>query len=300
MVLGVLLGLLVVLMAPASAPASFAGKNGRLAIQSDRGGDGDQIFTANPGGGDVRQLTHSSSYVTLPAFSRSATRILFTKITGVDPNLAGDIFVMRSDGTRQKNLTQSSAAEFSASFSPDGRHILFESDRTGKDQIYLMKADGSHQRRIVSDPHDNDDPVFFPSGKKIAFTRYANGSSELYTMRLDGTHRHRITKNSRFDYYPDVSPDGKRIAFNEDLSQENPELYVMRADGSHKRRLTNTSHGREFDATFSPDSSKIAFDRSDTAMGDYDVALMNADGTHQHTVLDGPSGDYVADWARKR
>ncbi|MGH2974699.1 MAG: TolB family protein [Solirubrobacterales bacterium] len=297
--LGALLGLLVVLMAPARAPASFAGKNGRLAIQSDRGGDGDQIFTANPGGGDLNQVTHSSTYVTLPAFSRSATRIVFTKITGVDPNQAGDIFVMRSDGSHQKNLTQTPASEYSASFSPDGRHILFESDRTGKDQLYLMKADGSDQRRIISDPHDNDDPVFFPSGEKVAFTRYANGSSEIYTVRLDGTHLHRVTVNSRPDYFPDVSPDGKSIAFNENLSQDNPELYVMRADGSHKQRLTNTSQGREFDATFSPDGSKIAFDRSTTAMGDYDVAMMNADGTDQHTVLGGPSYDYVADWARK-
>jgi Tol biopolymer transport system component len=298
--LGALLGLLMVLAAPASrAPASFEGKNGKLAIQSDRGTEGTQIFTMNPGGGDIQQLTHSSTYVTVPTFSKSGTRIVFTKVVGEDPNQAGDIFVMRSDGSHQRNLTQSPAYDYSPSFSPNGKQILFESDRTGKDQLYLINADGSHQRRILNDPHDNDDPVFFPSGEKIAFTRYANHSSEIYTVRVDGTHLRRLTVNSRLDYSPDVSPDGKSIAFNEDVSQENPELFVMRSDGSHKERLTNTSQGREFDATFSPDSRKIAFDRAVTNGADYDVAVMNSDGTRAHTVLGGPSYDYVSDWARK-
>jgi TolB protein len=301
LLVGGLLALLLLLAGPASrAPASFPGKNGRLAIQSDRGTEGNQIFTVNPGGGGIQQLTHTSNYVTLPAFSRSGDRIAFTEIVDDGSQRAGDIFVMRSDGSHQRNLTKDPSSDYSPSFSPDSKKILFESDGTGNDQIYLMNADGTHQHRIIRSSHDDDDPVFFPSGRKIAFTRYAGGSSEIFTARLDGTHQRQLTDNSRLDYYPDVSPNGKLIAFNEDVSDQNPELFVMQSDGSHKQRLTHSSQRREFDATFSPNSRQIAFDSAPTGQsGDYDVFAMRADGTHVHTVLDGPSSDYVADWARK-
>ena len=158
------------------ASATFAGKDGRIAIQSDRGTEGTQIFTINGHGGDVRQLTHSDTYVTLPAFSRSGKRILFTQLVDHGGDLDGDVFVMRSNGSHQRNLTDNPAYDTSASFSPNGNRILFESDRTGHDQLFIMHADGSHQHRITHDSLDNDDPVFFPSGRKIAFEVFSGGN----------------------------------------------------------------------------------------------------------------------------
>src|SRR6187397_1382415 len=72
------------------APGAFAGDNGRIAIQTDRSGGDSQIFTMNKQGGDLKQLTHASTYVGAPAYSRSAGRILFTQLVGGK----GDIFVM--------------------------------------------------------------------------------------------------------------------------------------------------------------------------------------------------------------
>ena len=83
---------------------------------------------------------------------------------------------MRADGTHQHDLTSNPAYDTSPHFSPNGRRILFESDRTGQDQIFIMRADGSHQRRITHDSNEDDDPVFFPSGRKIAFRSYSSSS----------------------------------------------------------------------------------------------------------------------------
>jgi Tol biopolymer transport system component len=60
---------------------------------------------------------------------------------------------------------------------------LFESDRSGRDQLYLMRSDGSHQHRITHDSLRTDDPVFFPSGRKIAFavTKADNSDSDIFT-----------------------------------------------------------------------------------------------------------------------
>jgi TolB protein len=118
-------------------------------------------------------------------------------------------------------------------------------------------------------------------------------------MALNGKHRHRLTHDPGFDEGPDVSPNGKKIAFSVDLSNANTDLFVMHPDGTHRKRLTHTASAREFDPTFSPDSRKIAFDQGgDTS--DFDIRVMSASGKHLHTLLDGPSGDYPSDWARRR
>jgi TolB protein len=176
---------------------------------------------------------------------------------------------------------------------------VFDSDRAGRRHLFMMRSDGSHVRQITHGSYEAADAVFFPNGRKIAFDRTVGRQGDIYTVHLDGSHQRRLTDNSKYDYYPDVSPDGTRIAFNRDLSKANPELFVMRSDGTHEKRLTHTSEGREFDATFSPDDRKIAFDSSPAEMSDYDIWVMNADGTDRHKILDGPSYDYVSDWARR-
>ena len=117
-------------------------------------------------------------------------------------------------------------------------------------------------------------------------------------MNLDGTHRHRLTDNTHCQYEPNVSPNGKLIAFSRDNAKSNPDLFEMHADGTHLRRLTKTSDGREFDATFSPDSRKIAYDRG-AFTSDYDIRAMTARGKHDHVLLGGSSSDYVSDWGRR-
>jgi Tol biopolymer transport system component len=192
---------------------------------------------------------------------------------------------MDSNGHHKKQLTSNPAYDSGAGFSPNGRRILFDSDRTGHDQVFIMRADGTHQRRITHDSLETDDPVFFPSGNKIAFTAYNTPSpsckSAIFVMKLDATHRHRITDKTHCQFYPDVSPNGKLIAFSRDNAKGNPDLFEMRADGSHLHRLTKTSDGREFDATFSPDSKKLAYDRGING-SDYDIRVMTASGKHDH------------------
>ena len=296
--LGGLLVLLLILTGPAGrAPASFPGSNGRLAIMSDRGTEGYQLFTINPGGGSIHRLTHSDTYVSLPTFSKSGEKIAFVK--GAPPDGKGEIYAMRRDGTHQRNLTQNPASDSSPYFSPDGEQIVFDSDRAGRRQLFLMNSDGSHLRRIIHGSHEDADPVFFPNGGKIAFDRTVGGQGEIYTSHLDGSHQRRLTDNSKYDYYPDVSPDGTLIAFGRDASESNSELFVMRSDGTDEKRLTHTSEAREFDPTFSPDNRKIAFDSAASEMDDFDIFVMKANGTRRHTILDGPSGDYVSDWARR-
>jgi len=62
-------------------------------------------------------------------------------------------------------LTNSPATEADPSWSPDGRKILFISDRDGHAQVYVMDADGSNAARITHDDYEYARPVWSPASR---------------------------------------------------------------------------------------------------------------------------------------
>ena len=100
-----------------------------------------EIFTMNPDGSGVRQLTFNESYDFNPAFSPSGKKIAFE--TKRDGNF--EIYKMNADGTRQVNLTDNAAGgDFEPSYSPDGEvGVRDESGR--KLRICKMNANGTQQ-----------------------------------------------------------------------------------------------------------------------------------------------------------
>ena len=62
-----------------------------------------------------------------------------------------EIYLMNSDGSQQKRLTQNSARDFSPVWSPNGEQILFVSNRNGGHDLYVMAADGSQVQRVFKE-----------------------------------------------------------------------------------------------------------------------------------------------------
>ena len=196
---GVLLGLVASLLLEARrAPASFAGDNGRIAIQSDRSGDAPQIFTMNKRGGDLEQLDAQHDLCRRCAYSPDADRILFNKLVGGK----GDVFVMDADGHHKKDLTKNPAYDTSPSFSPNGRRILFESDRTrpGPDLHHARRRQppATHHARLALQRR----PRVLPLGPqdRLHLVLTSSCKSAIITMNLDGTHRHRLTDKTHCQY----------------------------------------------------------------------------------------------------
>ncbi|MEJ2146948.1 MAG: S9 family peptidase [Acidobacteriota bacterium] len=80
-----------------------------------------------------------------------------------------EIWTMASDGTDLRQMTTGRHNDTSPVFSPDGRNILFLSDRSdGTDQLFLLPVDGGEARRLTHFPMDLSEPRWSPDGKWIA------------------------------------------------------------------------------------------------------------------------------------
>ncbi len=217
-----------------------------------------------------------------------AGKISFTSLR--DGNY--EVYTMNADGSSQINLTNNSAEDWSASWSPDGAKLAFWSKRDVTPSIYTMNIDGSGVVRLTSSGDFN--PVWSPDGSKIAFlsSRHdANG--DIYVMNADGSSVTRLTSSSAPDNLPRWSPDGTRIAFWSERDG-NREIYLMNVDGSNQTNLTNNP-ATDGSFSWSPDGSKIAY--ASNQDGNFEIYTINADGTNKVRVTNNSGADNQPEWS---
>jgi TolB protein len=123
------------------------------------------------------------------------------------------------------------------------------------------------------------------SGGLIVFGSDASGNSELWTVRPDGTGLMQLTRSpagSR-QWMPAWSPDGTKILFASDRTGD-AQIFVMNADGSGLERVLVDPGAQDDHARWSPDGSRIVFERVASPYFHFRIAVMNADGSGM-TVL---------------
>jgi Tol biopolymer transport system component len=243
---------------------------GMIVFDSNRTGNY-EIFTIDPDGSHVVQLTFNSADDYAPAWSADAKKITF----GSNRSGNYDVWVMNADGSHPVDLTNNSSFDGSSQWSPDGSKIAFESDRAGNPDIWTMNADGSNLKQITKDTHADALPSWSPDGSKLVFDSNRAGNYDIYSINADGTGLVQLTKNPANDGAPTWSPDGSTIAFTSDRSG-NADIWTMNPDGSNVKQITSSS-ADDFDESYSPDGTKFAFES--LRSGSDQIWVMNADGS---------------------
>jgi TolB protein len=276
------------------ANATYAGKNGRIAIVQ-RGGGGFQIWTVLPDGSDPQQLT-TQGFNATPSFSADGKQIAYLSNRGAGGQY--EIWAMNADGTGQRQLTHLGGDAGFPSFSPTGSRIVFAGHTAAsrKDDIYVVKVNGSGLTRLTKGAGNNQQPVYSPDARRIAFISDRSGAAQVWVMNADGTQPKQVTTDKVTHFVVDWSPDGRRLVYDDGNPGTPTAIFVSNVDGSGARQLTRGGT-RDFGPRWSPDGRQIAFVRvfGYSSTSEQDTFVMNANGTNQHALHKG-SKQLVPAW----
>ena len=186
-------------------------------------------------------------------------------------------------------LSTGSPQPAAATFAGGNGKIAFEGTAGGSTDIFVMNADGTGVTNLTENPAEDFDPVWSPDGTKIAFTSERDANREIYVMNEDGTGAVRLTDDPDQDFRPTWSADGSEL-----LYRHGGDLWIIDAAGGVPSPFAQVG-GTLTDPDYSPDGQKIAF--ADNSDGDFEIYVMNADGTNPVRLVDNTASDSDPSWS---
>jgi len=230
-------------------------------------------------------------------------------------DLLGDLYLMPIAGGEARALTSGLKWDMQPRFSPDGKHIVFTSDRGGGDNIWVMKRDGSDPKQLTEERFRLlNSPVWSPDGEYIAARRHYTSTRSLGAGEIWLYHRSggsgvqlNVKPTDQKDLgEPAFSHDGRYVYFSEDTTpgssfqynkDPNPGIYTIkridRETGEIERVLSGA--GGAIRPTPSPDGKYLAFIRRHA----YDTKLWvhEFESGRNRIVYDALDRDMQETWA---
>lgn len=155
-----------------------------------------------------------------------------------------DVYRFDRPGEPPTRLTSDPGLDYNPVVSPDGRWVVFTSERAGSPDLYALDLEqaGEPVRLTASDAME-DAADFSPDGRTLVFVSTRTGNPDVYSMRFDpadpdaGRAAINLTRHAAGDYNPAVSPDGTQILFSSGRAADDAASGALAAAGSEASEL---------------------------------------------------------------
>ena len=220
-----------------------------------------------------------------PAPAGASARKPVMLLNRIAPSVS-ELYVATADGSNERKLLGDNTFDYHASYSPDGKWIVFTSERAGDGQadIYRVHPDGTGLEQLTDSPALDDQATLSPDGTQLAFmsTRDQH-TANVWLLNLKTRKLRSLTASITVPvagepdkpngyFRPSWSPDGKWLAFASDRTTEwkghsdgkgwehvqELRIYIMRPDGTGLRKLSRDSLCSG-SPKWSPDGKRVVF-----------------------------------------
>ncbi len=323
----------------------FSADGGQLIFQSERepGNPFYQIYLLDFATGDLERVSPGVGKTTCAWIHPAGNRVLYAS-THEDPEARAkmqaelefrasgrerryawdydetfDIFAQDLDEGRMVNLTRTLGYDAEGSYSPDGRQIVFASNRRAYSgemtpdeaarfehdksfmmDLYIMDADGDNVRRLTHAPGYDGGPFFSTDGSQITWRRFSRdgATAEIMTMDLASGEERQITRTGVMSWAPFFHPSGDYLIFTSNREGfANFELFLVDARGSQEPVRVTFTDGFDGLPVFSPDGRRLVWTSNRTADKTSQLFIADWDdaGARRLLGLDPPAGPRVAE-----
>jgi len=198
------------------------------------------------------KITDNSAYDAECAYSPDGKWIVFASNRDADPLVKLsttqpgsrdlDLYAMRADGTNVVRLTTAPGYDGGPFFSPDGRRLVYRSDRLNNNLLQIFTADLTfdsagnitglkNEQQLTQDANVNWGPFWHPAGRHIVYasSAIAHTNYELFLMAADGRKNMRITFAAGADILPAFSPDGRHLMWtSQRATDKSSQLFIAK------------------------------------------------------------------------
>ncbi len=188
-----------------------------------------------------------------------------------------------------ERFLSSTTIESGPQFSPDGSKIVFESTRSGADEVWMCRGDGRDLIQLTQLNSVTGTPRWSPDGQQIAFDSRAPGNADIYVMDSRGGSLRKLTNEASTDVVPSWSRDGRWIYF---ASDRNGEWQVWKMPSAGGPAVQVTRHGG-YGGFESLDGRFLYYTKGATVPGIWRIPTTGGEETE---VIDSLAAGYWGYW----
>ena len=216
---------------------AWAADGKEIIFSSTRGGT-PSLWRVGISGGEPERLAVGGDNTFYPSTSLRGNRLAYTQMSGGTPIYRIEVPPAKGQHGQPVKLVASTREDQSPRYSPDGKRIAFQSDRSGNLEIWMCDSEGQNLTQLTFfGKGQAGTPQWSPDGKQIAFDYRAEGRADVYVVKVAGGVPQRMTAESADDSVPSWSVDGKYIYFASDRGGEQ-QVWRMPAEGGQAVQVT--------------------------------------------------------------